>query len=183
MFSSLLRNNYRFRSSPGPEIQLKFFCFKLLAVTWCVNLRGWVCVRACARAHTCPSFPCNYSGNGFPNVRFLKDTNPPTPNPVSWLFLHDLILTHNALWKQPLFFLLICSFLARITLFVYRSPIPGICLWFILNQISVNKWLSTNSVDQNHLGGLLSSSNAYSLMYIFSWCGVGPRHQYFLKAP
>ena len=65
MFSSLLRNNYRFRSSPGPEIQLKFFCFKLLAVTWyvCVDVDECVCAREHVHTHA-PVFLVTTLGMG-----------------------------------------------------------------------------------------------------------------------
>ena len=46
-------------------------------------------------------------------------------------------------------FLFVALLLARDSLVVYQFPTPGILLWLLLNQVSVNKWLLTLCVDQN----------------------------------
>lgn len=53
-------------------------------------------------------------------------------------------------------------FLARITLTAHHSPAPGILLWLLLSQVSINKWLLTLTMEQNQ--ELLNIRDTYAQM-------------------
>lgn len=57
--------------------------------------------------------------------------------------------------------LLCFCFLARITLTAYQSP-TGILLWLLFNQVSINKWLLTLTMEQNQ--ELLNIRDTYAQM-------------------